>query len=153
MASKKPVFEVQQTSDSIAICFSSTFAHIDQVCEETRFFLTSRLEGIEKDWFAIHLVLREGLTNAVRHGNQGDPEKMVQFSASVIFTGLNGPQTIKIVIEDAGEGFNWQAQQKIQVDDDEDHGRGFAIMTAYFSRYAYNEKGNILYLEKDLAPR
>ena len=152
MASGDPIFEVKKTSGSIEFVFSSTFAHIDQVCEQTRLFLGSCQMDIEKEMFAIDLVMREGLTNAVRHGNKGDPEKKVQFAASIEPPSDNRPLRIRLVIEDEGGGFDWRTQQSVAVRDDEDHGRGFAIMKAYFSRYSYNDSGNILYLEKDIPP-
>lgn len=40
-----------------------------------------------------------------------------------------------------------ESQGKV-VPDEADHGRGMSIMRTYFDRFRYNEKGNILYLEK-----
>jgi serine/threonine-protein kinase RsbW len=121
--------------------------NIDAVCEQTSRYLCSTIKGIDTQLFAINLVIREGLTNAVRHGNAGDPQKKVQF----ILTCAE-QSNIKLVIEDEGDGFDWKKQQSAACIEEEDHGRGIPIMGKYFTRYSYNEKGNILSLEKDLLP-
>ncbi|MBU1341291.1 MAG: ATP-binding protein [Proteobacteria bacterium] len=147
MTSTHPFFDVFTTEDSIDFTFSSTLENIDEVCEQITNYLRFRIEGIEKQLFPINLVMREGLTNAVRHGNAGDPEKKVRFMLTIVNNGL-----LKLMIEDQGNGFDWRKQQIEDLDEDEDHGRGIIIMETYFSRYSYNEKGNILYLEKDITP-
>ena len=143
MPIRKASFDVFKTEDSIRFDFSSTMKHIDAVCEEANQYLRSAVAGIEKQLCIINLVIREGLTNAVRHGNAGDPGKIVRFELSII-----NKEMIKIMIEDEGEGFDWREQRNEILPDDQDHGRGILIMGTYFSRYSYNEKGNILYLEK-----
>lgn len=146
MSSKKQIFDVLQAADSIRFAFSSTLVNIDAVCEQTTRYLRSRIKGIEKKIFPINLVIREGLTNAVRHGNAGDPEKIVKFSLSITET-----QMLKLMIEDQGEGFDWRKQQASDFPEEAEHGRGIIIMDTYFSHYFYNDKGNILYLEKDIS--
>lgn len=125
--------------------FSSSMETVDEVIIEAIDFLYSKMDGIKDHAFAINLVLREGLTNAVRHGNSNDPEKKVKLSVDV-----GSPEQIKISIEDQGNGFDWKAHQDSELPEDQDHGRGILIMASYFTRYSYNEKGNILYLEKEL---
>jgi serine/threonine-protein kinase RsbW len=145
MRGKEMVFDVFKTEDSIRIAFSSTLENIDDVCMQTTKYLLVHVKEIKKQLFAINLVLREGLTNAVRHGNASDPEKIVRFMLKIDSSDL-----IRLVIEDQGNGFDWQKQKHVKIPDDADHGRGILIMDTYCSRYFYNEKGNILYLEKRL---
>lgn len=134
-----------QTDDSITIIFSSTLENVDDVCTKTMAFLQSARVDMSKHLFAINLVIREGLTNAVRHGNAGAPDKWVRFVLTV-----EKQQAVKIIIEDQGNGFNWKKRRAMLPEDTEDHGRGVAIMDMYFTKYYYNDKGNILYLEKDI---
>ncbi len=140
-----PIFEVVQTSDSINFHFSSTMKNIDEVCERSTSYLVSKIKGVEKQLFAINLVMREGLTNAVRHGNVGDPEKKVRFLLKI-----TNDRILKLEIEDEGDGFDWRNQKKEDLSDDEDHGRGIIIIDTYFTSHSYNEKGNILFLEKNM---
>ena len=135
-----------QTADSLSFIFSSTMGNIDDVCERTIKYLRLKIKGIEKLLFPINLVIREGLTNAVRHGNASDPEKTVRFLLTIV-----NNKSIKLMIEDEGDGFDWRKQQKEDLPENMDHGRGIIIMDTYFSHYSYNDKGNILYLEKNIS--
>jgi serine/threonine-protein kinase RsbW len=141
-----PVFKARETTDSVSFTFSSTMGNVDEVCEKTMSYLESAIMGIQNQVFAINLVLREGLTNAVRHGNANNPEKLVMFDLTITDSDF-----IKIAIEDQGDGFDWQNHQTKELPDQEDHGRGIIIMKTYFNTYSYNKKGNILYLEKNLS--
>lgn len=141
----KPFFQTELAEDSIGFVFSSTLENIDIVCRKTSDFLRSKIQGIEPQLFPINLVIREGLTNAIRHGNKNDPQKNVRFQLVI----KKGP-SIQVEIEDQGRGFDWKKQRYEDLHEDEDHGRGIIIMETYFTNYSYNEKGNILYLEKDI---
>ncbi|MCD4718709.1 MAG: ATP-binding protein [Desulfobacula sp.] len=145
MSFKKLIFDVLQTAGSISFTFSSTMGNIDDVCERTTNYIQSKIKGIEAHLFSINLVIREGLTNAVRHGNKSDPEKIVRFLLTITEN-----ESIHLMIEDQGGGFDWRKLQNLDLPENNDHGRGIMIMKAYFSHYSYNDKGNILYLEKDI---
>ncbi|NOX34490.1 MAG: ATP-binding protein [Deltaproteobacteria bacterium] len=129
----------------MSFLFSSTMGNIDDVCKRSTTYLKSEVKGIEKLLFPINLVIREGLTNAVRHGNANDPEKKVRFLLTIV-----NHESIKLMIEDEGEGFDWRKQKSGELPEDMDHGRGIIIMDTYFTHYSYNDKGNILYLEKNI---
>lgn len=146
MSVKRSFLDVRQTANSICFTFSSTMKNIDDVCEQTNQYIRSNLNDIDDLLFSINLVIREGLTNAVRHGNEGDPDKMVRF----LFTIIN-KASIQLMIEDEGDGFDWRKQQTAGPLENNDHGRGIRIIGTYFNRYSYNAKGNILYLEKDFS--
>ncbi len=136
--------DIESKTDEICFTFPSTLDYIDEVIIEAIEYLYLKMEGIKQHAFAINLVLREGLTNAVRHGNENNPDKSVKLSLDV----SNNP-LIKIAIEDQGNGFDWKQQQDAEPLDEDEHGRGMIIIESYFTNYGYNEKGNILYLEKD----
>lgn len=138
-------FEVLKAPESIKIIFSSTMENIDKVCNQATEFLELNLADIKPALFSINLVIREGLTNAVRHGNVNDSSKTVQFLLTIV-----EKQLIRIRIEDQGNGFDWKKQQEEELPEDLDHGRGIIIMKTYFTRYSYNEKGNVLTLEKNI---
>lgn len=146
MEKKTDIFEVIASKDNLHIRFSSFLEYIDRVCKTVTQFLKSNQEELVPHLFAIHLVLREGLTNAVRHGNKNDPDKLVEFQLKIDKT-----KSIYLEIADQGEGFDWKKQQLSGLPEDEDHGRGIPIMKTYFTRYSYNKKGNRLYLEKTLS--
>jgi len=136
------IFEVTASKDTLHIRFSSFLEYVDEVCKTVTQFLESVHKEVVPHLFAIHLVLREGLTNAVRHGNKSDPDKLVEFQLKI------DNKSIYLEIADQGEGFDWKDQPFSGLPEDEDHGRGIPIMKTYFTRYSYNQKGNRLYLEK-----
>ncbi len=146
MAENPGIFEVKRTRNKLSIRFSSFLTHIDEVCSIVTRFLESHHPGIAPHLFSINLVLREGLTNAVRHGNKNDPEKTVDFQLE-----LAGEKTIFLKITDQGEGFDWKKQPGCDLSEAADHGRGIPIMETYVTRYLYNPKGNILYMEKKIS--
>jgi serine/threonine-protein kinase RsbW len=147
MEKETGIFEVLESRDMLHIRFSSLMGHIDEVSRAVTCFLSSEQAGISPHLFAVHLVLREGLTNAVRHGNKNDPEKLVDFQLEIV-----PGKAILLKIEDQGEGFDWKKQQASRRINDADHGRGIPIMESYFTRFSYNQKGNVLYLEKTISP-
>src|SRR5476651_59291 len=53
----------------------------------------------ERDLFSVELALEEALVNAIKHGNQLQPEKKVRVIYSV------SSERFDIQIEDEGEGF------------------------------------------------
>ncbi len=144
MSKKDNIFDVLQQTDSISFIFSSTMENIDNVCEKTLSYLRSEICDIKRHLFSINLVIREALTNAVRHGNESDSRKKVQFVLTIVQN-----KSIKLTIEDEGDGFDWRKQFNKDFPEDDDHGRGTIIMSTYFNHYSYNDKGNILYLEKN----
>ncbi|MDY0223208.1 MAG: ATP-binding protein [Desulfobacterium sp.] len=133
--------------NTLSITFSSTLENIDRICDEVSRFLDRNLKCTEAHLFSINLVIREALTNAVRHGNNLDPEKKVKF-----FLKIERKKRLRIIVEDQGEGFDWQKARESPPGANDDHGRGLAIMTTYFSSYCYNRKGNRLVLKKKLNP-
>ncbi|MBI9088646.1 MAG: ATP-binding protein [Desulfobacterium sp.] len=141
------IFDHFVTEESVTVTFSSSLENIDRTCDEVGGFLKQGFKEMEEHFFAIKLVMREALTNAVRHGNRLDPGKRVNF-----FLEIDQARSIRMVIEDQGDGFDWQRARQRPPNEDDDHGRGLVIMTAYFSSCGYNRKGNRLILEKRLSP-
>lgn len=142
------IFELTKSENGLDIRFSSTMALIDDVCKVVTLFIESRGEAVSPHVFAVNLVIREGLTNAVRHGNKTDPKKTVRLRMA-----LDASSIIRVSIQDQGEGFDWQAAREKPLFEAADHGRGMSIMNTYFDRCRYNTAGNVLYLEKDIRSR
>ncbi len=146
--SKTDRFDVFKTPDSIEIRFSSTMKNVDRTCDELMKFCGMLFENatIKNHLFGLNLVLREGLTNAVKHGNGLNPEKLVRCLMKIDLQGK-----IYIEIEDQGKGFDWNnIQNKSFYDVLSDHGRGLVIMRLYCPDHEYNEKGNLLILKKNI---
>lgn len=141
------LFDVTHDEKSLCILLGSVMKKIDKVSDEATLFL--KKYGLKEHVFPVCLVLREGLSNAVRHGHKSDPGKIIKFELKI----LNDELVMEI--EDQGNGFNWK-DKRGSIDNGEnlgpilDHGRGLKIMDQYFCDIAYNEKGNRLILKKKL---
>ncbi len=132
-------FQINKKSKSMKIIFPSTFANIDLTVKHSIQFLKDL--KISCDLFKINLLLREGLSNAVRHGNKMDEHKIVNYSIKI------DHNNIIIEIKDQGDGFIKKTHtDKKQTNSLEDHGRGILIMEGFSSIIKYNKKGNKLTL-------
>ena len=150
MALETRKLQITQTDNMLDIRFSSCLKNIDAVCRVVTRFLLLRLASMHRpdQLFAVNLVMREGLTNAVIHGNKQDITKDVRLSLKIV-----DEISICLEIEDQGTGFDWLKHKGSTFPLAAEHGRGIPIMGTYFTRYAYNEKGNILFLQLDFTSR
>ena len=99
----------------------------------------------EDSTFAIKLALEEAMTNAVRHGNCGDPGKKIVVRYAV------SPERVAIAIRDEGEGF-----RPCSVPDPTHPdrlslpcGRGIMLMKAYMSEVEYRDNGREVFMVRD----
>lgn len=141
-------FDVSKETDGLSIVLSSTMENIDRTDALVKNLLQDK--GLEPYGFAVRVVLREGLTNSVRHGNKNKAEKLIRFDISI------SNNVLTMTIEDEGDGFDWKTMQKKCRSRNlpktpSDHGRGILIMGDYFDTYTYNEKGNKVILEKHIS--
>ncbi|MBW2220707.1 MAG: ATP-binding protein [Deltaproteobacteria bacterium] len=132
----KNKFEISKSEKQLSISFSSSMDNIDRIDKETRKLLEKELS--DSQIFAVSLSMREGLTNAIKHGHRSDSDKIIQYTLT------SKEDKLIIEIEDQGEGFDWRKNRKKKPNPELDHGRGLTIINEYCSEYSYNEKGNKL---------
>lgn len=92
------------------------------------------------DAFAVRLLLREALMNAVIHGSGKDPRRHVTMHVTF------DEKELRLNVIDSGPGFDWQMRLKEGFDVLSDGGRGMALMQIYASHVEYNAAGNELTL-------
>lgn len=94
--------------------------------------------------FAVHLAVEEAFVNAIKHGNQDDPQKNV--SVECLIT----PEKFDISIEDEGFGFNLDGVPDPRCDDNlyKSCGRGVLLIQSYMDVVEYNERGNCIHMVK-----
>ena len=83
-----------------ALDMDTDLSNVDLCVEHIRLFLEKR--GEEGHLFAVSLLAREALNNAMIHGNGLDPAKRVSFR----FTARDGGYDLEV--EDQGPGFDWR---------------------------------------------
>lgn len=98
----------------------------------------------EHDTFAIKLALEEALVNAIKHGNQMDPDKRVY----VVF-GVT-PERFDIRITDEGAGFNPEDVPDPTAIENLERpcGRGLLLMRGFMTDVQYHGKGNVVTMSK-----
>jgi serine/threonine-protein kinase RsbW len=95
--------------------------------------------GITSDNYGKILVSTlEGVNNAILHGNNSDPEKMVDIEIST------GIEELKITITDEGEGFIPTTLPDPTVPENLEslNGRGVYLMSRLADEIIYSKKGN-----------
>lgn len=98
----------------------------------------------EATQFAIKLALEEALTNAVKHGNAGDPTKEVTVRYAVT------PDKVVIIVRDEGGGFipddipDPTTAERLPLP----QGRGIMLMRAYMDEVVFRDHGREVYFVK-----
>ncbi len=92
----------------------------------------------EHDIFAIKLALEEALVNAIKHGNQMDPDKKVHIRYAI------NDRQVEIYVKDEGCGFN---PDEVPDPTDPDNierpcGRGLLLIRGFMTQVEYYPPGN-----------
>ena len=134
MAAMIEAFEVLIPSDTSA----------GQLVQERIIGALEALNFSDRDLFGVRLALEEALVNAIKHGNQMDPNKAVRVNCQI------DPDRVRIEIEDQGEGFMLSEVPDPTADENLERpcGRGIMLMKAFMSVIEYNASGNCVILEK-----
>ncbi len=98
----------------------------------------------EHDIFSIKLALEEALVNAIKHGNQMDPDKRVFVTYRITTT------RFEIRITDEGEGFNPDdvPDPTLEINIERPCGRGLLLMRGFMTEVTYHGKGNSVSMAK-----
>ncbi len=133
-------FLVTPADQSLHIRMAARLENIDRACAEAKTFLQHQC--LQQHAFAVQLVMREALANAVIHGSGSDPANQVTFSLN-----YDGRDLV-MRVSDQGPGFSWSQVPKEIPCPDCPGGRGVSIMRQYFDEVSYNERGNAVVLTK-----
>jgi len=112
----------------------SDLAELDSVCSDA--ILLLRRCGHETHAFAVTLLLREFVNNAILHGHRSDISKRIGVFVRV------GRRWIVVRVTDEGPGFDWRKAKRTVPDADSVRGRGLAIGVAYSEKMSFNRAGN-----------
>jgi serine/threonine-protein kinase RsbW len=112
----------------------SRMADVEVLCLKIRETLTGNdLSGL---CFAVELLARECLSNAVIHGNRNNGDKTIVVSLDV------GPEWIRLLVRDEGSGFPWRVARRKVPDNSVPSGRGLRLYELYAQRVQFNRPGN-----------
>lgn len=98
----------------------------------------------DRDIFAIKLALEETLVNAIKHGNQMDPDKRVHIVYAV--TG----ERFEIKVTDEGAGFNPADVPDPTAPENLERpcGRGLLLIRRFMTDVTYHGAGNVVTMTK-----
>lgn len=98
----------------------------------------------EHEIFAIRLALEEALVNAIKHGNQLDPDKNVVVSYRVT------PDRFDVMIVDEGPGFNPEdvPDPTLPENLEKGCGRGVFLIREFMTDVTYHPPGNVVTMSK-----
>ncbi len=113
---------------------ASTMEGLEEANMRVRKFLEPHLPDADMVLIGFH----EMVANAVEHGNS------LMADQQVIINGRLSEQYLLITVEDQGEGFDWYSagSEQLEMDGEEERGRGLIMATACFDLIVFNEKGN-----------
>jgi serine/threonine-protein kinase RsbW len=112
----------------------SQLAAVEELCVTMRAMLEKA--GLGGVCFAVELLARECLNNAVLHGNENDAAKFVTLRLWV------GRVWVRLQVVDEGPGFRWRAPREKGLDTTATSGRGLDLYSLYASRVRFNRRGN-----------
>jgi serine/threonine-protein kinase RsbW len=98
----------------------------------------------DSEQFAIKLAVEEAVVNAVKHGNEMDPDRRVKIGYTVT------AQRFDIRIEDEGPGFNPADVPDPTTDEGRERpcGRGLLLINGFMDEVKYHGRGNVVTMTK-----
>jgi anti-sigma regulatory factor (Ser/Thr protein kinase) len=116
---------------------------VDHLCRSLRNWLDE--EGLAATSFALELLARESLNNAVIHVNRSFADRTIRLELHV------GRKWIRLQVADEGPGFDWRMARRRQCRLNSESGRGLTICALYSERVRFNRSGNqiTLWLRRD----
>jgi serine/threonine-protein kinase RsbW len=92
--------------------------------------------------FRFRVTLAEALSNAIVRGNREDQAKTVKVRAEV------RPDSIRIAVEDQGDGFDPATTQELPLPDahEAENGRGLTIIRHLADHVEFNDRGNTIWM-------
>jgi serine/threonine-protein kinase RsbW len=132
-----PFVELRQSLPS-QIALISPF--VDQLMR-----IVAKCRSQEDSGQEIEMALREALANAMVHGNQEDPDKLVHVACRCTRDG-----EVSITVQDEGQGFDSNAVQDPTAPENllVKHGRGVYLMKTLMDEVRFEQGGALVYMRK-----
>ncbi|MFO1497120.1 MAG: ATP-binding protein [Verrucomicrobiota bacterium] len=129
------IASTEQAHFRLSRLIASRLDAVDTVCGEIRKLV--ELHRLTPVSFALELVARECLNNAVIHGNRREVGKWVRLQLRC----RRGRICLRVT--DEGSGFDWRtARWEEPADNIRPRGRGLPILASYAERIRFNREGN-----------
>jgi CheY-like chemotaxis protein/serine phosphatase RsbU (regulator of sigma subunit)/anti-sigma regulatory factor (Ser/Thr protein kinase) len=132
-------FEAQalpEISNGFRESIQSTFEGVDRMMKKTENFITS-YHLVNFDWALISVAFREGLLNALQHGNKNQSQAPIDID--VVIEG----KILIVIISDTGGGFDYSSVKSQLAEEGtlRIHGRGLEIIENIAHSFSYHGGG------------
>lgn len=128
-------FRVERSSQTLTIAFPSMLRYTGPIVDLSESFFE---EHGALSPFSPSVVLREMLTNAIKHGNKQVPERMVTVKIASLRKIL-----FKITVQDEGAGFDYRALTTKAPENPQGHNkRGYYLINYLSDSVEFNAEGN-----------
>jgi len=124
----------KQAPLSLCQTIPSELAQVETLCLKIRDLLQAN--GLGEVCFAVELLARECLNNAVIHGSRNEADKPITLCLSV------GREWIRLEVTDEGPGFDWRKANQNRSGTTASTGRGLPLYAMYAERVRFNRRGN-----------
>lgn len=124
----------QKSSTVLAEKIPSRMTAAEALCLKVRDSLQAN--GLSRHCFAVELLAREALSNALIHGNANNGDKSVVLSLDL------ERAWIRLRVRDEGPGFRWRKTPGKELDSATPSGRGLRLYGLYAQRIQFNRLGN-----------
>lgn len=122
---------------------SASLKNVDHICADIGRMLADL--NLNSHSFALEILAREALNNAILHGNLMDPQKKIH--AALCYDGGG----LQLTVGDEGAGFDWKSVlDREMVPDDRENGRGLKLYRMYADHVEFNETGNQVKLTRKI---
>jgi serine/threonine-protein kinase RsbW len=129
------------------VLIASDLDEARRVQTEIETLLHTQTHFSETEIFSIKMALEEAIVNAIKHGNQMDPNKRVRIAYRVT------SDQFDVMICDEGPGFNPEDVPDPTAPENLERpcGRGLLLMRHYMNRIEYHGTGNTVIMSKSCA--
>jgi serine/threonine-protein kinase RsbW len=133
------MFNLQPAEHGFSALMNTDLANVDLCVAQISLFLEK--EALSQHAFALTLLAREALNNAMVHGNKLDARKNIRFDFHRFGNRFD------LTVEDQGPGFDWNRHLGTTSQAHDVSGRGHEIYRHYARRVRYADPGNKITLE------
>lgn len=126
----------------LEITLRRDYSEVDRMVHEVSLFLAGK--QWPGQWYPVHLVLRELVINALKHGGSEEKDTTVSLKLSI-----EASDNLRIVVSDNGSGWNWREHDWTPPTPVSANGRGLFLVSRYASSVRFNSRGNRISVEME----
>lgn len=135
--------QTPSSENAVAITLKASESEVTPVVDRVMQMVRETACAVGKE-LDVEISLREALANAIKHGANGDPSKIVECRVSC------GPEGILIVVRDPGNGFDPASVPDPLSGENiySNHGRGIFLINKLMDEVKFEKNGTEIHMRK-----